>query len=250
MTRAELIRRFVLNSFCDGYEDIEQITKATDEEGPACGLTISHDDIIQALRELIDLGYARALDFEPRKPAPPEEYPGMPSPEEITADTCFKGTPEGLEFYSSRSLPPPFYWNGKLHKDWVPPTGPFPGGELTRMLVIASIWDGFTILDFIQMRLNDLALRLGTTFSSDEIMNALAELVNLGYAKAWRLDRGDPAREYVGMPPVEDIVPYRVYFDVTPQGLAFHLSDDTWWPFEENDDGELNLRKDWVPPTP
>jgi hypothetical protein len=41
MTRAELIRRFVLNSFCDGYEHIEQITKHIDWVGPACGPTIS-----------------------------------------------------------------------------------------------------------------------------------------------------------------------------------------------------------------
>ena len=41
---------FVLNSFCDDYEDIERIANHTDEMGPKCGLTISHKDIIQALR--------------------------------------------------------------------------------------------------------------------------------------------------------------------------------------------------------
>src|SRR5580692_4221838 len=76
MTRAELIRMFVLNSFCDDYEDIEQITKQTDELGPKCGLTISHDDIILALRELIELGYAKAWDLTQPKREPIKEYQG------------------------------------------------------------------------------------------------------------------------------------------------------------------------------
>ena len=60
MTRAELIRTIVLNSFCDDYEDIVQITKNTDELGPKCGLTISCDDIILALSE-----YWSRLGFPP-----------------------------------------------------------------------------------------------------------------------------------------------------------------------------------------
>jgi len=248
MTRAELIRRFVLNTFCDGSEDIEQITKWTVRHGSACGLTIAHEEIIRALRDLIESGYAKALDAEPREHAPPAEYPGMPPPEEITADTCFGSTPEGLDFYKSRSLPQPFYWNGRVHQDWIPPNASLPLAELIRLLVLASIWTGYTTVEFTKMRMDDLAIRLGTTFSRDEIMNALRELIEVGYAKAARLDRGDPACEYAGMPPVEATVPYRVYFWMTPEGLAYHQSDDSWWPFEENGDGELILRKDWVPP--
>jgi len=229
---------------CDDYEDIERIVPAI-EDARKCGVSLSHKEVLDILRELIELGYARAWDFEPRKPAPPEEYPGMPPLEEITAGACFKGTPQGLEFYESRSLPPPFYWNGKLHKDWVPPNGPFPRGELIRVLVLASIWDYYTVVEFIQMRMDDLALRLGTSFSRDEIMSALCDLIEVGYAKAWRIDRGDPAREYEGMPPVEDILPYKAYFYITPEGMDFHLSNDTWWPFDDDD----NLRPDWTPPT-
>jgi hypothetical protein len=248
MTRAELIRRFVLNSFCDFDEDIEQITKWTVHNGSACGLTITRDEIIQALRELIESGYARAWDAEPRKPAPPAEYPEMPGTEEITADTSFGGTPDGRQYYESRQLQPPFYWNGKLHQDWTPPDASLPRAELIRLLVLASIWEPHVVLEFIQMRMDDLAIRLGTTFSRDEIISALGELISLGYAKAWLLDRGDPPREYDGMPPVEDITPYRAYFWMAPEGLSYHRSDDSWWPFEDNDDGELILRKDWTPP--
>jgi hypothetical protein len=248
MTRAELIRRFVVNSFCDASEDIQQITRWAEHDGSACGLTIAHEEIIQALRDLIELGYAKAWDAEPRKPEPPAEYRGMPPLEEITADTCFRGTPEGWEFYESRSLLPPFYWNGRLHQNWIPPDASLPRAELIRVLVLASIWNGYTTVEFTQMRMDDLALRLATTFSRDEIMNALGELIELGYAKAARLDRGDPACEYVGMPPLEDVVPYRAYFWLTPEGRAYHLSNDSWWPFEESDEDELKLGKDWVPP--
>jgi hypothetical protein len=48
MTRAELVRMFALDSFCDDYEDIEQITEYMDKQGTECGMTISHDEIIQA----------------------------------------------------------------------------------------------------------------------------------------------------------------------------------------------------------
>jgi hypothetical protein len=234
----------VLNTFCDGDEDIQQISKLTDDAA-RCGVTISDEEIIQALRELIELGYAKAWDFQPRKPEPPKEYGGMPPIEEITPlDPCFLGTPEGLEFYKSRSFSPPFYWNGRLHKEWAGPEASLPRQDLIRMLILASIWDSYTTLGFIEMRMNDLALRYSVTISPAEIIQALGELIELGYAKAGQLDRGDPPREYDGMPPVEDIIPWRAYFWVTTKGLEFHNTNSSWWPFDDDD----NLRKDWTPP--
>jgi len=110
MTRAELIRMFVLNSFCDDYEDIEQIMEHTGEVGPKCGLTISREDIIQALRELIDLRYARAWDLTQPKREPTKEYQGMPTPEEIgPLDPWFFRTSEGLS--SSTPLSTDRLWN-------------------------------------------------------------------------------------------------------------------------------------------
>ncbi len=238
MTRAELIRLFVLDSFCDDYEDIEQITKSIDRNSHDCGMTISHDEIIQALRELVEIGYAKAWDFDPREREKPEQYAGLPSTEEIAAGACFKGTPEGLEFYKSHSFPAPFYWNGKLHQDWIPPNEPIS------ILLLASIWDGYTTFEFIQMRMDDLARRLKTDFSRDEILTTLRKLTDLGYLKAWRLDQGDPPREYEGMPPLEHIRPYRAYFEITPSGMEVQRANYPGWPFDDNQ----KIRKGWSPP--
>jgi hypothetical protein len=42
------------------------------------------------------------------------------------------------------------------------------------------------------------------------------------------------------------IKPWRPYFWVTPEGSAFYLSDDSWWPSEQNADGELDPSKAWT----
>src|ERR1700733_4104899 len=105
MTRSEWVRRLVLSEFCDGDEDIEWIGKAADH-GAMCGVTVSRDEIIHTLRELVELGYATAWDAVPREPEPPNEYRGMPAVEDITQmDPCFFRTQEGLEFYESSSYP-------------------------------------------------------------------------------------------------------------------------------------------------
>ena len=50
MTRAELIRLFALNSFCDDYEDIEQITLSISRDSTDCGMTISTPRVRQMSR--------------------------------------------------------------------------------------------------------------------------------------------------------------------------------------------------------
>jgi hypothetical protein len=43
--------------------------------------------------------------------------------------------------------------------------------------------------------------------------------------------------EFPGMPPV-DIVEedFKTYFYITKKGMDFHLSDETWWLFGDNDE--------------
>jgi hypothetical protein len=50
------------------------------------------------------------------------------------------------------------------------------------------------------------------------------------------------------MPPLEDIKPFGAYFWVTGDGWDFHNANESWWPFDVDDDEEFTLRKDWVPP--
>jgi hypothetical protein len=250
MTRAELIRRFVLNEICDDYEDIEQIEGLIHWEGPACGLTISHEEIIQSLRELIEFGYAKAWDLEPKRyNTPPHEYPGMPAAQEIAElDVYFMATPEGKVAHETQPADWPIDDDNNLRQCRNEPKGSALREGLIRDFALDSFWDRYMNIEHINKRIDGAAGRCGMKVSREEKIQALSELIDLGYAKAWRLDQGDPPTEYVGMPPLEDVRPHKAYFDLTPEGLAYHLSDDTWWPFEENDDGELIVRKDWTPP--
>jgi hypothetical protein len=51
-----------------------------------------------------------------------------------------------------------------------------------------------------------------------------------------------PPPEFQGMPPIEVVEEhFRTYFFATKKGMDLHLSDDAWWPFD--DDG--NLCPDW-----
>ncbi len=186
MTRAELIRRFVLNSFCDDYEDIEQITKATDEVGPACGLTISHEDIIQALRELIELGYAKAWDLEPkRKNKQPHEYPGMPPSQEIgELDVFFMATREGKIIHKTRSPHWPFDDDNNLRQDWVEPKASATREGLIRDFALDSFWDRYMNIEHINKRIGRFGRseRCKIDVSREETIQVLSELIELGYA--------------------------------------------------------------------
>jgi hypothetical protein len=45
------------------------------------------------------------------------------------------------------------------------------------------------------------------------------------------------------MPKVDIVEEYfTTYFYITRKGIDFHLSDDTWWPF---DDDEGEVRPNW-----
>jgi hypothetical protein len=123
MNRAELIRLFALNSFCDDYVDIEQITLSISRDSLDCGMTISHAEILQSLRELIEMGYAKAWRLSCWG-KPPEEYEGMPPPEDVKHPwgAYFYITPEGMKFHLADHPGWPFEDKGELLKDWTPPT--------------------------------------------------------------------------------------------------------------------------------
>ena len=44
------------------------------------------------------------------------------------------------------------------------------------------------------------------------------------------------------MPPVDEVAEISRILYITEKGMDLHLSDDTWWPLD--DEGEL--RKDWA----
>ncbi|MEO8050937.1 MAG: hypothetical protein ABI833_11020 [Acidobacteriota bacterium] len=94
--------------------------------------------------------------------------------------------------------------------------------------------------------------KLGFSIERSEIVNALGELVVGGLAKAYLLSgySRDPfSGELEGMPPVGVVEEnFKTYSYVTKKGLDFHRSDETWWPFDEEDKVLPNWRLD-PPPT-
>lgn len=214
MTRAELIRRFVLDSICDDFEDIEQIDKWVTKQATECGFTVSRDEIIQALRELISEGYASAWDL--RRPSNQD----TPHDEIEPLNPGFSRTKVGVAFTSDKS------------------------DETLRSFILGS-FRGFT-----HIRLADIERwwkeRYGNTIPREGVIRDLRELVALGYLTAGYKDKGG---KYDGMPPIEEIKPFGAYFWVTGAGYDFLESDESWWPFEPDDDGDWKLRKDWSAPT-
>jgi len=242
MTRAELIEMLVVNECCDDFEDIQQITKWVDELGPKCGLTITDEDIIEALRESIERGWLKAWDLERLA-----EWTTENQREEITPmNPRFARTEEGLAFQKANSTSEPFDENHDLRESWLTPEALSRHGELVRLLVFDSYRGSCTHvhLAHIEIRCKGLAERYKISISRDEIIQALRELMRRGYLTATYKDAD--CWQYDGMPPLEDIKPFGAYFWVTGDGWDYLNANDSWWPFD--DDGEFRLRGDWVPP--
>jgi hypothetical protein len=248
MTRAELIQMIVLRECCDDFEDIQQITNWVHELGPKCGLTISHEDIVQALRELIERGWLKAYDLE-RWADPPAAENEVPPREEITPPSPrFSRTEEGLAFQQASLTSGPFDENHNLRESWPPRELSVPRDELARLFILGSFRNCTHIrLWFIERNWKALAERNGIAISRDEFIHAFRELIALGYLKASYKDAD--CWQYDGMPPREDVKPFGAYFWVTGAGWDFYEARDSWWPFDwDDDEDDFVLRKDWVPP--
>jgi hypothetical protein len=243
MTRAELIRLFVLNECCDDYEDIQQITKWTVEWASKCGLTVSHDDIIQALRELVEMAFMKAWDLTRWADPTTSEHPG----EDITPlNPRFARTEAGLVLLKASSGRGPFDEDHNLRESWLAAEASRRHEELVRLFILGSYGNCTHIhLASIEMNWDRLGGRYGITISRGEFIQALRELVGLGYLQA---SYRDECWQYEGMPPLDDIKPFGAYFWVTGAGWDFQNANSSWWPFDEDSDGEFTLRRDWVLP--
>ncbi len=70
------------------------------------------------------------------------------------------------------------------------------------------------------------------TIDRGEVVEALASLIENGFAKAYNLRRDSDCCELDGMPDVSEIEEcFETYFLVTDKGKEFHRSNDSWWPF-------------------
>jgi hypothetical protein len=107
--------------------------------------------------------------------------------------------------------------------------------ELVRRLVLNAICDDYENVD--QVILRDVAqdaAKLGLDLERPDVVAALANLVHDGLAKAYRLS--SKAEELEGMPPLDVVEEdFKTYFYITKKGMDLHLSDDSWWPFDEEE---------------
>jgi hypothetical protein len=122
-SRRGLVRMFVLNSMADDYENLSvSIIPALNRDGADCGMTIEKDEVVQALREAVELGWVKAykLYASSRKP---DEFGRMPTLEEMEdpMGAWFDLTEAGRKVQMAEFEGWPFDENNVLRKDWVPP---------------------------------------------------------------------------------------------------------------------------------
>lgn len=111
-----------------------------------------------------------------------------------------------------------------------------------KRLVLSCICDDYENVD--QTILEDvsaLGARIGWSVERCEIVQALAELLTDGHAKAYILSPRPPhvteLAEMPGMDTIEaEFEQQRTYFLATKQGIDLQTSDDSWWPPEFEDE--------------
>ncbi len=119
MTRSEFVRRLVLDSICDDYENVDQvILRWVEKTGAKCGLTIERSEVVDALASLIADGLAKAYilsGYEPHS----TEIQSMPQMDVIEehSKTYFYITKKGMDLHLS-DCEWPLDDEGELRKDW------------------------------------------------------------------------------------------------------------------------------------
>ncbi len=109
--------------------------------------------------------------------------------------------------------------------------------ELIRRMVLNAISDDYENVDqAILVDVKKVGAQLGYTVGRSDIVVALASLIGDGLAKAYLLSGTEPSRELEGMPPLDVAEEnFKTYFYITKKGMILHLSDDTWWPFDDEE---------------
>lgn len=105
MVRSEVVRRLVLNSISDDFENVDQvILRDVAEDCAKCGLTIDRSEVVEALAGLIGDGLAKAYRLSATSDDPfSGELNGMPPMDAVEEDfkTYFYITRKGMELHLS-----------------------------------------------------------------------------------------------------------------------------------------------------
>jgi hypothetical protein len=124
LSRSEFVRRLVLNSISDDFENVDQvILRDVAEDAAKCGFTVERPEVVEALAGLIADGFAKAyiLSGDSRDPFS-GELPGMPPMGVIEEyfKTYFYITKAGLDLHNRQRCDGtwPFDDLGDLRQDW------------------------------------------------------------------------------------------------------------------------------------
>ena len=108
--------------------------------------------------------------------------------------------------------------------------------ELIERLVLNEICDDYENIDqIIFPAVSEVSPRFGITVNRSDIVDALSCLIAKGLVNGYILSGRPPfAAKIEGMPDVSQIEEnFRTYFTCTDEGMNLHLSDDSWWPFDD-----------------
>ena len=100
MSRAEFVRRLVLDKICDYDENLDQtILHDVNADAAECALIIERWEVVAALSDLITLGLARAYILSPSRPYETKLLDGMPNLDQVEQyfETYFLATEEGSD---------------------------------------------------------------------------------------------------------------------------------------------------------
>ena len=118
--------------------------------------------------------------------------------------------------------------------------------ELIRRMV-SEISDDYENVDQIILpHVTKDCAKLGLAVERSEIVQSLGKLIVDGLAKAYLFAGREPfPTELQGMPPLDRVEEdFKSYFYITKKGLDLHLSDDKWWPFDDDGNPLPNWRLD------
>jgi hypothetical protein len=105
--------------------------------------------------------------------------------------------------------------------------------ELIRLFVLAEISDDYEEIEHISENVTKRARACGMSSQAKDVQAALAELLELGLAKAYLLSCTDPVVEIQGVPPLDQFGEY--YFWITDKGQEAHASWRKEWPLDDED---------------
>jgi hypothetical protein len=122
-SRAELLRLVVLRNIADSYVNlVNSIASPVVRDGAKCGMVIERAEIVRALTELVELGWAKAYlgNTVSRQFEPMERAPTRAEMEDLDG-AWFYITPEGLNGLRANWDAQPLDDEGERKKNWKPP---------------------------------------------------------------------------------------------------------------------------------